>query len=462
MLSVFDIFKIGIGPSSSHTTGPMRIAKRVLQEAEAIGALANCNRVIVELQGSLALTGIGHATDKAAIWGLMGFEPETIDCEIANQKLEECYNSKKLALLGKYNIDFDAKKDIDLRGDIIPKLHPNGMEIRLYQDDVVLYRQEFFSTGGGFIASAEQLLKPLKNDIIKRRSKSTLPFTSANELLEICRVKNMNIAQVVLKNEDSLRSRAETEKLLQKIWEAMNASIERGLHSKGILPGGLNVKRRAANLYENLKNSNGQDLERLFDWLNVYAMAVNEENAIGGKIVTAPTNGASGLIPALIKYYCANEDFKNEDCLPNGKIGKFLLVSGAIGIIYKQRASLSGAEMGCQGEVGVACSMGAAGLCAIWGGSDEQIEHSAEIAMEHNLGLTCDPVGGLVQIPCIERNAIGAVKAANSARLALVSDGEHKVTLDQVIETMRQTGLDMSSKYKETSQGGLAVNVVEC
>ena len=462
MFSVFDIFKIGIGPSSSHTTGPMRIAKRVLIDADEKGLLANCDNVIVELQGSLALTGIGHATDKASIWGLMGFEPETIDCELASRMLAETIETKKIKLLGKYEIVFDTKKHVDLRGDIIPEIHPNGMAIKLFKGDNLLLEQVFYSTGGGFIASREQLSRPLSNDIVKRRKKTPFEFTSATELLKLCKKHNLNIFDLALKNEDSLRPRERTEAHLRDVWAAMNSSIERGLHTKGILPGGLNVKRRASVLFESLNATPAQDLERLFDWLNVYAMAVNEENAVGGKVVTAPTNGASGLIPALIKYYCANEGFTDADCLPNGKIGKFLLVAGSIGIIYKQRASLSGAEMGCQGEVGVACSMGAAGLCAIWGGSATQIEHAAEIAMEHNLGLTCDPVGGLVQIPCIERNAIGAVKAANSARLALMSDGEHKVTLDQVIETMRQTGLDMSSKYKETSLGGLAVNVVEC
>lgn len=461
MFSIFDIFKIGIGPSSSHTTGPMRIAKRVLLDAEALGILAKCDNIIVELQGSLALTGIGHATDKASIWGLMGYEPESIDTIAAENDLAALKADKKIRLLGKYEIAFDAAKNIDLRGDIIPELHPNGMAIKLYEGGNLCFEQVFYSTGGGFIASHEQLSRPLANDIVKRRKKTPFEFTSATGLLQLCRENSLNIHELALKNEDSLRPRAKTEKMLREIWAAMNLSIERGLKADGILPGGLNVKRRAAALYNSLQ-APAQELERLFDWLNVYAMAVNEENAIGGKIVTAPTNGASGLIPALIKYYCANDGFSDADCLPEGKIGKFLLVAGTIGIIYKQRASLSGAEMGCQGEVGVACSMGAAGLCAVWGGNAIQIEHAGEIAMEHNLGLTCDPVGGLVQIPCIERNAIGAVKAANSARLALMSAGEHKVTLDQVIETMRQTGIDMSSKYKETSLGGLAVNVVEC
>ncbi|MEK7661097.1 MAG: L-serine ammonia-lyase [Pseudomonadota bacterium] len=464
MFSVFDIFKIGLGPSSSHTTGPMRIAKRTLLEAQNLGLLAKTARVLVELQGSLALTGIGHGSDRAAILGLLGHEPETVEKSQADLDIEKVFETKRLSLLGQYEIAFDAKNDIDFRGDIIPKLHPNGMKIYLF--DVAgeqIFTRTFYSTGGGFIASEDQLLRPATNDIVKRGKKAQLPFTSAAELLAHCAKANGNIDDVVRTNEDSLRPRVQTDAGLLAVWQAMNASIERGLNSTGILPGGLKVRRRASSLYQKMReNPMSQDLERLFDWLNIYAMAVNEENADGGRVVTAPTNGAAGLIPALIRYYCAGEGWSASDCAANGKIGRFLLVAAGIGMIYKQRASLSGAEMGCQGEVGVACSMGAAGLCAIWGGTPSQIEHAAEIAMEHNLGLTCDPVGGLVQIPCIERNAIGAVKAANAARLAMIDVGDHKVTLDQVIETMRQTGLDMSSKYKETSQGGLAVNVVEC
>ncbi len=462
MFSVLDIFKIGLGPSSSHTTGPMRIAKRAIVEAKRKGALAKTTRVISELQGSLALTGVGHGTINATIWGLLGYEPETIDKAQAIAAIENIKQSGKIKLGGKYEIDFDLSRDIDLRGDIIPELHPNGMIIRFFEGEIEIFKREFYSTGGGFIASREQLLKPLKDDILARAKNAPFLFTSGAELLALCANNNLQIHEIVLQNEDAMRSRSETEKALMQIWNSMHDAIRRGLETDGILPGGLNVRRRALGLYQSLLNNrNSQELERLFDWLNVYAMAVNEENADGGRVVTAPTNGASGLIPALIKYYCADDGFEGA-VEYDQKIGKFLLTAGAIGMIYKQRASLSGAEMGCQGEVGVACSMGAAGLCAIWGGTPKQIEHAAEIAMEHNLGLTCDPVGGLVQIPCIERNAIGAVKAANAARLALMGDGNHKVTLDQVIETMRQTGLDMSHKYKETSLGGLAVNVVEC
>jgi L-serine dehydratase len=326
-----------------------------------------------------------------------------------------------------------------------------------------VFTTTFYSVGGGFIASAEQLSRPPENDLIGLAANGPLPFASAAELLQQCARHGGNIYDVVLANEDAKRPRAETDAGLLRVWQAMNGAIDRGLRSEGLLPGGLSVRRRARKLFETLTHEqHNQESERLFDWLNVFAMAVNEENAVGGRVVTAPTNGAAGVIPALIRYYCAFDGWDKADTRADGKIGRFLLTAAGIGMIYKQRASLSGAEMGCQGEVGVACSMGAGGLAAVWGGNAAQIEHAAEIGMEHNLGLTCDPVGGLVQIPCIERNAIGAVKAANAARLAIRDTGEHRVTLDQVIETMRQTGIDMSSKYKETSQGGLAVNVIEC
>jgi L-serine dehydratase len=464
MLSVSDIFKIGIGPSSSHTVGPMRITRRALAEAAGLGLMAQVARTEVELQGSLALTGKGHGSDKAAILGLLGAEPDQIDPDWAEAAWHEVIETKRLKLPDGPEIIFDYARDLLFRGDIRPKLHPNGMAVRLFDaDGGLLIERVFYSTGGGFIASAEQLSRPAPDDLIGQAHKGAMPFTSGAELLALCREHSLNIYDVVLTNEDAKRPRAETDAALKRIWEVMQGSITRGLRVEGTLPGGLNVRRRAPSLFTTLTTEvHNQELERLFDWLNVYAMAVNEENAAGGRVVTAPTNGAAGVIPALIRYYCATDNAGPEAATSSGPIGRFLLTAAGIGMIYKQRASLSGAEMGCQGEVGVACSMGAAGLCAVWGGDASQIEHAAEIGMEHNLGLTCDPVGGLVQIPCIERNAIGAVKAANAARLALRSDGEHKVTLDQVVETMRQTGLDMSSKYKETSLGGLAVNVVEC
>ena len=458
MLSVFDIFKIGIGPSSSHTVGPMRIARRFLEEARDAGALAQAARVKVDLHGSLALTGVGHGTDKAAILGLLGFEPDKTDPDEAERAFEQVKRDKRIALHDGPEVAFDPKADIDLRGDIAPSLHPNEMRLALYDGaGAELFAQVYYSVGGGFIASEKQLTSPAEDDLIRGARAGRHVFASAADLLAICREKNLAIHEVILENEDDHRPRAETEAMLDRIWFAMRDCIERGLKTRGELPGGLKVKRRAPSLYAKLAEAPlANEREQLFDWLNVYAMAVNEENAAGGRVVTAPTNGAAGIIPSVLKHYCC-ADGEN---LAHIRI--FLLTAAGLGMLYKQRASISGAEMGCQGEVGVACSMAAGALAAVWGGTPAQVEHAAEIGMEHNLGLTCDPVGGLVQIPCIERNAIGAVKAVNAARLALRASEEHKVSLDQVIETMRQTGLDMSLKYKETSEGGLAVNVVEC
>jgi len=458
MLSVFDIFKIGIGPSSSHTVGPMRIGRRFLEEAKAAGALEGASRVKADLHGSLALTGIGHGTDKATILGLLGFEPDATDPDEAERAFERVKTEKRLKLHGGAEIAFDPKRDIDLRGDITPSLHPNEMRLALFDAaGEELFAATFYSVGGGFIASEKQLTAPAEDDLILGARAGRHPFASAAELLSICRGTDLAIHEVILENEDAKRPRAETNAMLDKIWFAMRDCIDRGLKTRGELPGGLKVKRRAPSLYAKLQEAPlANEREQLFDWLNVYAMAVNEENAAGGRVVTAPTNGAAGIIPSVLKHYCCVDE-ENID-----HIRIFLLTAAGIGMLYKQRASISGAEMGCQGEVGVACSMAAGALAAVWGGTPAQVEHAAEIGMEHNLGLTCDPVGGLVQIPCIERNAIGSVKAVNAARLALRASEEHKVSLDQVIETMRQTGLDMSRKYKETSEGGLAVNVVEC
>ena len=458
MLSVLDLFRVGIGPSSSHTVGPIRIAARVVDTLTAAGQTSQVSRVEVELQGSLALTGEGHATPKAVMLGLAGFAPETLDPDAADAAVAEIRETRHLSLAGQHQIAFDPDKDIILAYDVIPSLHPNGMRIRAYgASDDVLLDETWFSTGGGFIASQRQLEKPLEDDLVQTQAEAPYPYTSAAELIAMCTENTLTIEQLVLANEDALRPRSETVAALDRIAEVMMKCIDRGLSQGGILPGKLKVKRRAAALWEKLANDRGSnEREQLFDWLNVYAMAVNEENASGGQVVTAPTNGAAGIIPSVIRHYCSDTD----DSL--GRTRRFLLTAGAIGILYKQRASISGAEMGCQGEVGVACSMAAGGLAAVWGANPQQVANAAEIGMEHNLGLTCDPVGGLVQIPCIERNAIGAVKAVNAARLALHSTGHSHVSLDQVIETMRQTGLDMSSKYKETSQGGLAVNVVEC
>jgi L-serine dehydratase len=456
MLSILDLFRVGIGPSSSHTVGPIRIANRFL--ASLGDGVADVARIEVELQGSLALTGAGHATPKAVMLGLLGFEPETLDPDAADRDVAALEASRTLPLPDGRSIAFNPATDIVFAYHILPSLHPNGMRLRAF-DAVgdVLDDQTWYSTGGGFIATERQLQRPVEDDILPVGPDVPHPFGSAADLLGICAATGNSIAGVILSNEDAMRPRAETEAALDKIADVMLACIERGLLREGTLPGGLKVRRRAPDLWKKLQaNPQSNEREQLFDWLNVYAMAVNEENANGGQVVTAPTNGAAGIIPSVIRYYCADAEDKTD------RLRRFLLTAGGIGLLYKQRASISGAEMGCQGEVGVACSMAAAGLASVWGGSPQQVCNAAEIGMEHNLGLTCDPVGGLVQIPCIERNAIGAVKAANAARLALHSVEQARVSLDQVIETMRQTGMDMSSKYKETSQGGLAVNVIEC
>lgn len=461
MLSVLDIFRIGIGPSSSHTVGPMRIGVLFVRALAKAGRLDRTARITVELQGSLALTGIGHGTIDASILGLAGFAPERTCPDEAATALRAIRESQTILLGGKREISFDQQRDIDLAGHIIPDLHPNGMKLQALdaQGEVVLERT-YYSTGGGFVASEAQLKRKPKNDRIGAGTLAPFDFGSAEELLGTCKATGMSIADLVLANEDAFRPRDKTLAGIDKIAKAMDQCIDRGLSQRGILPGGLKVERRAPDLWDKLSaNPQSNEREQLFDWLNCFAMAVNEENAAGGRVVTAPTNGAAGIIPAVIRFYCVTAD---EDPCRDAR-RTFLLTAGAIGLLYKQRASISGAEMGCQGEVGVACSMAAGGLAALWGASPDQIASAAEIGMEHNLGLTCDPVGGLVQVPCIERNAIGAVKAVNAARLALHRTGaEGCVSLDQVIETMRQTGLDMSSKYKETSQGGLAVNVIEC
>ena len=459
MLSVLDIFKIGLGPSSSHTTGPMRIGLRFIKDVEAAGLLEQAARLRVDLHGSLALTGVGHGTDKAIILGLSGLAPETTNPDEADKTYAQVIATKRLKLPSGLDLEFDPAQDLQLRTEIIPEIHPNEMKLALLdQGGTSLFEDTYYSVGGGFIATKRQLNSPAKDDRIDTQNDAPFEFGSAADLLELCTQHATSIDEIMLRNEDAMRPRAKTIAGLDAIWAAMSACIGHGLKTHGTLPGGLEVKRRAPSLYAKLVETPlANEREQLFDWLNVYAMAVNEENAAGGRVVTAPTNGAAGIIPSVIKFYCLEDEASCET-----KIRKFLLVAGGIGMLYKQRASISGAEMGCQGEVGVACSMAAGGLAAVWGGTPMQIEHAAEIGMEHNLGLTCDPVGGLVQIPCIERNAIGAVKAVNAARLALRASESHKVSLDQVIETMRQTGLDMSRKYKETSEGGLAVNVIEC
>ncbi len=458
MISILDLFRIGIGPSSSHTVGPMRIATRFVRHLARDRRLASTARVEVSLQGSLALTGVGHRSVDAVVLGLMGHDPALIDPDAVPALLDVVANRGALALADGPTIPFASSRDILLDAHVMPSLHPNGMTLRAFDAAGCLLAEErFYSTGGGFFATERQLAEPTPDDRIPAAHAGRFTYGSAAELLEICAREQLDIADVVLANEDERRPRSATMEGLDAITAAMLACIDRGLRTAGTLPGGLNVRRRAPELLARLAGGNGaNEPERLLDWLNVFALAVNEENAAGGRVVTAPTNGAAGIVPAVLRYYAWGEG-RSPDIAR-----RFLLTAGGIALLYKLRASISGAEMGCQGEVGVACSIAAAGLAAIWGGSPEQVATAAEIGMEHNLGLTCDPVGGLVQIPCIERNALGAVKAVNAARLALHSDERPKVSLDQVIETMRQTGLDMSSRYKETSQGGLAVNVIAC
>ncbi|WP_353216924.1 L-serine ammonia-lyase [Sandarakinorhabdus sp.] len=451
MLSVLDMFRVGVGPSSSHTVGPMRIGGRVRRSLAAQDWPAGA-RLVVTLQGSLAFTGHGHGTLRAAALGLLGHEPETIDMAAAELDLAALHSGGRLQVEGR-TVHFAPDADIRLDYDTRDLLHPNAMQVVVVHGDAVLLAQDWYSTGGGFIASRRQLEQAADDDRVSAGAAVPHPFGSAADLLEVAQRLGLAFDAIILANEAAMRPPELTLLGLDRIAAVMMACIDRGLTTSGILPGGLKVERRAPQLWRQVQDGRSRnEPERLFDLLNVYAMAVNEENAAGGQVVTAPTNGAAGIIPAVMRHYCET----------TAQQRRFLLTAGAIGLLYKQRASISGAEMGCQGEVGVACSMAAAGLAAIWNASPQQVANAAEIGMEHNLGLTCDPVGGLVQIPCIERNAIGAVKAANAARLALHRPGQGRVTLDEVIETMRQTGVDMSHKYKETSQGGLAVNVVEC
>jgi L-serine dehydratase len=458
VISVLDLFRIGIGPSSSHTVGPMRIARRFIGSVARVGQLPQIARVEVALQGSLALTGVGHGSVDAVMLGLLGQRPSTIDPDAVPGLLDAVAHNGRLQLPDGPEIVFSKHTDVALDTHIMPELHPNGIVLRAFDaSGELLLTETYYSTGGGFFATEKQLRTPAPNDTIAAATRGKYAYGSGAELLDLCSDTGLSIDQIVLENEDSFRPRAKTLAGLDAIVAAMLACIDRGLKTEGTLPGGLNVRRRAPEVHARLTSGVGaNEAERLLDWLNVYALAVNEENAAGGRVVTAPTNGAAGIMPSVLKHYCCNEGQSPEVAR------RFLLTAGGIVLLYKMRASISGAEMGCQGEVGVACSIAAAGLAAIWGGTPVQVASAAEIGMEHNLGLTCDPVGGLVQIPCIERNALGAVKAVNAARLALHSHERPKVSLDQVIETMRQTGLDMSSRYKETSEGGLAVNVIAC
>ena len=458
-VSTFDLFKIGIGPSSSHTVGPMRAAARFVERwLVEEGHLAACSRIKVELFGSLALTGKGHGSDKAILLGLEGQWPNSIDPDTIEPMLVRIRKDKNLRLSPKHSIAFDEKTDLVFNKRQKLPFHSNGMRFTAFAaDGAQLATREYYSVGGGFVVNQDEAAQ---DRITADTTVLPYPFNSGDALIAQCREHGLTIAELMWANERVWRSDIQIGEELDTIWNAMQHCLERGTRMSGILPGGLKVARRAPNMLQELlarPEAAMRDPLTVLDWVNLYALAVNEENAAGGRVVTAPTNGAAGIIPAVLHYF---ERFC-PSASPKG-IRDFLLTAAAIGILYKENASISGAEVGCQGEVGVACSMAAGGLTAALGGSLGQIENAAEIGMEHNLGLTCDPIGGLVQIPCIERNAMGAVKAINASRMALRGDGKHRVSLDKVIKTMRDTGRDMAEKYKETSRGGLAVNVIEC
>ncbi len=459
-LSVFDIFKIGIGPSSSHTVGPMRAAREFALDLERAGELPGVREIVVRLYGSLALTGKGHGTDRAILLGLEGAEPDTVDPDAVEGAVARIRASEKLRILGKHEIAFDEPMQLLFqRSEVLPG-HSNGMRFTaLGGGGGVIREGEFYSIGGGFVVRAGDTAG---TGATKPATKVPHPFSSGAHLLAQCREHGLEIFELQWRNELAWRDEAEVRTRLEEVWNVMQACVERGFRQQGVLPGVLKVRRRAPRMYRMLTDGAQPGPLDVMDWVNVVALSVNEENAAGGRVVTAPTNGAAGIVPAVLHYYCRFEKGRFDSGANDEGIHRFLLTAGAIGMLYKENASISGAEMGCQGEVGVACSMAAAGLVAALHGTNEQVENAAEIGMEHNLGLTCDPIAGLVQIPCIERNAMGSVKAINAARLAMRGDGTHKVSLDQVIATMRQTGRDMSTNYKETSRGGLAVNVPEC
>ena len=450
-ISIFDLIKVGVGPSSSHTMGPMLAARRFLQDLRETEVFDRIDRVGVQLYGSLALTGKGHCTDRAILLGLEGEEPRTIEPATVEARLARIREAGRLKLLGEREIAFDEAMDLLFHREQILPRHVNGMRFTAFDSaGEQLAMERFYSIGGGFIVREDEQGSDAASAVTV-----PFPFDTAAELLEQCRSHGMRIHELVLANETAWRPVEETRAQLLELWQFMKECVRLGFQAEGVLPGVLKVPRRAPRLYRELCGEGAAG--DFMDWINAYALAVNEENAAGGRIVTAPTNGAAGILPAVLHYYRRFVTGADED-----GIVRFLLTAGAIAILYKKNASISGAEMGCQGEVGVAGSMAAGGLVAAMGGSNAQVENAAEIGMEHNLGLTCDPIAGLVQIPCIERNAMGAVKAVNAARMAFRGDGSHKVSLDQVIATMRQTGMDMSTSYKETSKGGLAVNVPEC
>lgn len=457
-ISAFDLFTIGIGPSSSHTIGPMRAAKWFIDGLEKQGVLSEVGRVKVELYGSLGATGKGHGSDKAVLLGLKGDTPETVDVDTVSEQLERIRSTKTIELNRRHSVGIDESHDLIMHRRETLEHHSNGMMFTAYTlAGDKLQSKIYYSVGGGFVLDEEAMGA---DRIVEDTTELPFPFNTAEELLAITREHQMSISDVMFENEKVWRNEEEIRTGMLEIWSVMKACVQRGCEQEGRLPGGLKVKRRAAELYENLKaqpEASLRDPLCILDWVNLYALAVNEENAAGGRVVTAPTNGAAGIIPAIMHYYDRFMAGANDD----GFV-RFLLTAAAIGTLFKKNASISGAEVGCQGEVGSACSMAAGALCEVMGGTPEQVENAAEIAMEHNLGLTCDPVGGLVQVPCIERNAMASVKAINAARMAMRGDGTHFVSLDKVIKTMRDTGADMQTKYKETSRGGLAVNVIEC
>ncbi|TDF84105.1 L-serine ammonia-lyase [Pseudomonas sp. H9] len=456
-ISVFDLFKIGIGPSSSHTVGPMRAAATFAQALREQGLLEQVSRVEVRLYGSLSATGVGHATDRACLLGLMGEWPDQIDPQRIDTLISQLQESQVLLLDGHHRVAFDCARDLLLLDESLP-YHPNAMTLEASSTCGSLLQQTYYSVGGGFIVEAAQLGATSDS---AEQVKLPYDFNSAAELLALCAQHQLRVSELMMANERAWRPEAEVRSGLLKLWAAMRECVDNGLRNEGILPGGLKVKRRAARLHRSLQelgkpNVIGSTLSAM-EWVNLFALAVNEENAAGGRMVTAPTNGAAGIIPAVLHYYMK---FNPDAC--DNDVVDFLLSAAAVGILCKKNASISGAEVGCQGEVGSACSMAAAGLAEVLGATPMQLENAAEIALEHNLGLTCDPVGGLVQVPCIERNAIAAVKAINAVQMALRGDGEHFISLDRVIRTMRDTGADMHANYKETSRGGLAVAFVEC
>lgn len=457
MLSVFDIFKLGIGPSSSHTVGPMRAAKAFADSIIKENKVESVFRVDCDLYGSLSLTGLGHGTQRAVIYGLSGEHPATIHHETISRLPQKVMEEKQLSLGGLNVIGFEPSTNIRFNKDSLPQ-HPNGMTLTAWdKDGVQLHQETWFSVGGGFIETEEELAKGGLS--VESKSNSPHTFSTAEEMVRLAKEHNQDIAALIYENECERQPQKDVDQGIQSLLELMRESIEHGLRNTDILPGGLDLPRRAPKKYAKLlaKGKPSPESLRIMDWVNTFALAVSEENAAGHRIVTAPTNGAAGIIPAVLAYY---EQFCDNSNPEGSRI--YLLTSAAIGMLFKQKASISGAEVGCQGEIGVACSMAAAGLTAALGGSVDHVENAAEIGMEHNLGLTCDPVKGLVQVPCIERNAMGAVKAINACRLAIDNDDGHMISLDQVIKTMMETGRDMQSKYKETAEGGLAVSFVDC